>query len=94
MENNFIQTAASAGDAVAYMNGPIFKHIIDWCSCISSMASRILSFKASIVSGVTLIFNGTLQIIVQRCQTAAPRWPNDVSSAADNAIVKNRAQNI
>ena len=29
MENNFIQTAASAGHAVAYMIGPIFKHIID-----------------------------------------------------------------
>ena len=25
---------------------------------------------------------------------AAPRWPNDISSAADNAIFKNRAQNI
>ena len=35
------------------------------------------------------------QIIVQRCQLlAAPRWPNDISSAADNAIFKNRAQNI
>ena len=29
MENNFIQMAASAGHAVAYTNGPIFKHIID-----------------------------------------------------------------
>ena len=29
MENNFIQTAASAGHAVAYMIGPIFKHISD-----------------------------------------------------------------
>ena len=28
MENNFIQIAASAGYAVAYMIGPIFKHII------------------------------------------------------------------
>ena len=27
MENNFIQMAASAGHAVAYMIGPIFKHI-------------------------------------------------------------------
>ena len=57
------------------------------CSCISPMASRILSFKASIV-------NCTLQIIVQRSQIEAPRWPNDISSAADNAIFKNRAQNI
>ena len=29
MENNFIQMAASAGHAIAYMFGPIFKHIID-----------------------------------------------------------------
>ena len=29
MANNFIQMAASAGHAVAYTFGPIFKHIID-----------------------------------------------------------------
>ena len=29
MENNFIGMAASAGHAVAYTIGPIFKHIID-----------------------------------------------------------------
>ena len=34
------------------------------------------------------------QIIVQRCQIAARRWPNDISSAADNVIFKNKAQNI
>ena len=65
--------------------------------CISPMVSRILSFKANIVLwrvGVTLIFDGNPQIIVQRCQIAAPRWPNDISSAADNAIFKSRAQNI
>ena len=33
-------------------------------------------------------------MIVQRCQIAPPRWPNDISFAADNAIVKNRVQNI
>ena len=44
--------------------------------------------------GVTLIFDGTPQVIVQRWQIAAPRWPNDISSAADNAIFKNRVQNI
>ena len=67
------------------------------CNCISPMASRILSFKASIVSelvSVTLIFDSTPQIIDQRCQIAAPRQPNDICSAADNAIFKNRAQNI
>ena len=40
---------------------------------------------------VTLIFDG---IPSSRCQVAALRWPNDISSAADNAIFKNRAQNI
>ena len=29
MENNFIEMAASAGHAVAYTIGPIFKHSID-----------------------------------------------------------------
>ena len=29
MENNFIQMVASAGHAVAYTIGPIFKHITD-----------------------------------------------------------------
>ena len=28
------------------------------------------------------------------CHIAASRWPNDINSAADNAIFKNRAQNI
>ena len=64
------------------------------CSCISLIATRLLSFKASIASGIILIFDGIPQIIVQRCQIAAPRWPNDISSAADNAVLKNRAQNI
>ena len=54
MENNFIQMAISAGPAVAYTIGPIFKHIIACVQrCISPMASRILSFKASIVSGLS-----------------------------------------
>ena len=38
------------------------------------MALQIFSFKVSIcpwLVGVTLIFDGTPQIIVQRCQTAA-----------------------
>ena len=61
------------------------------CSCISPMASRILSFKASIVS---VIFDGTPQILVQRYQIVAARWPNNINSAADNAILKNRVQNI
>ena len=34
------------------------------------------------------------QIIIQQCQIAAPSWPNDISSAADNVMFKNRVQNI
>ena len=45
------------------------------------MASRILCFKRQLsvslwLVGVTLIFDGTPQITVQRCQIAALRWPN------------------
>ena len=43
---------------------------------------------------LSLIFDGTPQIIAQRCQIVASRWPNEISSAADNAIFKNRAHNI
>ena len=43
---------------------------------------------------VTFIFDGTPQIIVQQHQIAALRWPNDISSAADNVSFKNRVQNI
>ena len=39
-------------------------------------------------------FDDTPQIIVQRSQIATPRWPSDINSATDNAIFKNRAQNI
>ena len=52
IENNYVQMAASAGHAVAYTIDPIFKHIID-CVQLSQMATRILSFKASIVSGLS-----------------------------------------
>ena len=34
MENNFIPMAASAGHAVAYAVGLIFKHIIDICAAV------------------------------------------------------------
>ena len=44
MENNFIEMAAPAGHAVAYTIDPIFKHISIVCSCISPIASPILSF--------------------------------------------------
>ena len=37
MENNFIQMAASAGLAVAYTIGRIFKHIID---CVFLIINR------------------------------------------------------
>ena len=97
MVNNFIQMAASAGHAVAYVIGPIFKHIID---CIqlyfTNGFTNIVLYSVNCLwrVSVTLIFDNTPQIIVQRCQIAAPRFPNDISSAADNAIFKNKAQNI
>ena len=55
MEYNLIQIAGSACHAAAYTIGPIFKHIIDFIhiDCISPISSRILSFKASIVSGLS-----------------------------------------
>ena len=36
MQNNFIQMAGSAGHAVAYTSGKIFKHIIDCVQLYSS----------------------------------------------------------
>ena len=84
MENNFIHIAASAVHAVAYTIGPTFKHIID-CTQL---------YFTNGFTNIILLFDVTRQIIVQRRQIAAPRWPNNISSAADNAIFKNRAQNI
>ena len=97
MENNFNQIAASAGHVVAYTIAPIFKHIID---CVQLYFSNdftnivLQSVNCLWLVGVILIFDGTSQIIVQRCQIAALRWPNDISSVADNAIFKTKAQNI
>ena len=54
----------------------------------------LLSVNCLWLVSVTLIFNGTTQKIVQRYEIATSRWPNDISSAADNAISKNKAQNI
>ena len=60
------------------------------CSCIWPMASRILSFKALVVSGLSAYhLTLTASHKVQRCKKS---WPNDISSAADNAIFKNRAK--
>ena len=89
MENNFIQMAASAGHAVAYTIDPIFKHIIN---CVQLYFTNGLTNIA--LYSVWLVYDGTPQIIAQRCQITAPRWPNDISSPADNAIFKKRAQNI
>ena len=89
MENNFIQINMTIG--------PIFKHIIDclqmyFTNGFTNIVPENVNYLWLV--GVTLIFDGTPYIVVQRCQIAAPRWPNDISSAADNAIFKNRAQNI
>ena len=42
--------AASAGHVVSYTIGPIFKYIID---CVQLYFTNGLSFKASIVSGMS-----------------------------------------
>ena len=39
-------------------------------------------------------FDGTPQIIGQRFQITASRWPNNIGSTANNVIFKKRAQNI
>ena len=83
--------AASAGHSVAYKIGPIFKHFIN---CVQLYFTNgftnfvLLSINCLWLVGVTLIFDGTIQITVQWCQITAPRWPNDIISAADKAIFK------
>ena len=90
MENNFIQMAISAGHAVAYTIRSISKHIID---CVQLYFTNVftniflLSVNCLWLVDVTLIFDATLQIVVQRCQITTPR-PNDISSAADDVIFK------
>ena len=103
MENIVIQIAASAGHAIAYtiiliieMIVSIIKHTIDnvqlyFTNCFRNIV--LLSVNCRWLVGVTLIFDGSPQIIVQLCQIAAPKWPNYINSAADNTIFKNRAQN-
>ena len=91
MENNSKQMAASAGHAVAYTIGPNFLHIIDCAAVFQQWLHEYCPLKRLWLVDV---FDGTPQIIVQRCQIAASRWPNDISSAADNAIFKNMPQNI
>ena len=88
MENNFIQMAAWASHAVGFTIGKIFKHIID-CVQLSFSCQLSLACRRN-----TYIWRHPTNKIVQRCQIAALRWPNDISRAADNAIFKNRAQNI
>ena len=77
IENNFSQMAASAGHAVAYTIDPSFKHIMEYVQLYfpnSFTNIVLLSVNYLWLVGVTLIFNNTSQIIVQRCQIAATRW--------------------
>ena len=93
----FHQMAASAVHAVVYTIGPICKHIINCVQLyFTNGFTNIVLQRVNCLwlVSVTLISDGTPQIIVQRCQIAASKWPNDMSSAADNAIFKNRTQNI
>ena len=86
--------ATSAGHVVAYTIGPIFEHCVQLYFTNGFTNIVPLSINYHWLVCVTLIFEGTPQIIFQRCQIAALRCPNDISSAADNTIFKNRAQNI
>ena len=53
MENNFFQMAPSAGHAMAYTIGTIFKHIIDCKHAEFPQWLHELSSKASIISGLS-----------------------------------------
>ena len=91
MENNFIQMTASTGRAAAYTIGANFKHIIDCVQLYFTNGFTNIVFQSINclwLVGVRLIFDGTPQIIVQRYQVSAPRWP----IAADNAIFKTYIQ--
>ena len=79
--------AASAGHAVAYTIGSAVFHqwLHEYCP---------LKRQLSLACRCNACFDGTLQIIVQWCQIAEPRWPNLINNAADNTIFRNRAQNI
>ena len=92
MENNFIQMAASAGPAAAYTNGPIFKHIIN--SAQLYFTNGFTNIVPSSINCLWIVGVTPSQIILQRCQIIAPGWPNNISSAADNAIFRSSAQNI
>ena len=46
MENNIIQMADSAGHAVAYTIGPIFKHIIDYIGEFRVQLSVVFKYKS------------------------------------------------
>ena len=64
MENNFIPMAASAGHAVAYTIGPIFKHNIDCVQLYFTNGFRYILLKSVNclwLVGATLIFDGTTQ---------------------------------
>ena len=89
MEDNFIQMAASAGHAVAYTIGSFLSVQLYFTNGFMNIV--LWSVNCLWLVGITLIFDGTPQIIVQRFQIAILRWPNDISSLA---IYKNRAQNI
>ena len=63
--------AASAGRAVAYTIGTVFKHIID-CVQLYFTNGFMNIVNCLWLVGVALIFDGTRYIIAQRCQIAAP----------------------
>ena len=61
MENNFIQMAVSAGHAVAYTIGSIFKLIIDYVQLFftNGFTNIVLSVNFLWLVGATLTSDGT-----------------------------------
>lgn len=81
--------AAPAGLAMADFVDPIFQDIFDCIRLYLTNFSDDIVFElinCCWIIGITFIFDGAPQIIVQRCQIAASRWPVDITNFADNAI--------
>ena len=71
-----------------------------FCFCFSMSKPRATIFESQssmlplIGCQMCNVCGQMINVLQLDCQIAAPRWPNDISSAAGNAIYRNRAQNI
>ena len=88
MEHNFIQMAAWTGHAVACTIVPIFISIYRMCATVfHPWLHEYSPLKRQLCLACRHNTYLWPQVIVQRWQMAVPRWPNDISSAANNATV-------